>query len=369
MRKLVQLLSLVAIGGISFELAIRLDDRIRFKMPMWSPVRSQEDLIVRDELGAHGRPNAQWGKWRMNNLGTRGPDLTPTKPPGTIRVVVLGASETYGLYESPGREFPMQLQDSLNRPLGYPCDDTGIEVLNAANPGMSLPTFTEDLRLRLAPLRPDVVVVYPAPVQYLDIRQPQTAPPDSSGRGRLPGTYALYPRGWERLREGVKSMLPAPIATWLRRRAINASIEGRPSSWRFASVPPTRIEAFERDLARLVGTIREIGAVPLLMTHANKFEPGLALDQDLLTMWERFYPRATGPTLLAFDSAGRDATVRVGRDSAALVVDLAASIPAPRSRWFADYVHFTDEGAGFVAGKLAEAVRRLARCRVDAALR
>src|SRR5580704_16764560 len=103
----------------------------------------------------------------------RGPDIPLAKPPGTLRVVTAGASETFGLYESPDREFPRQLEDTLRARL---CGDP-VEVLNAAIFGMSLPTLEQDLRLRVRPLDPDVVVLYPTPVQYLNDAMPMSATP------------------------------------------------------------------------------------------------------------------------------------------------------------------------------------------------
>jgi hypothetical protein len=82
-------------------------------MPLASPYGSEVDLVTRDSLGAHGRPGAQYLKWSLNALGTRGPEVSPLPGPGVLRVVATGASETFGQSEGPGREYPRQLEDSL----------------------------------------------------------------------------------------------------------------------------------------------------------------------------------------------------------------------------------------------------------------
>ena len=81
--------------------------------PSPSPYGSEVDLVMHDSLGMHGRPGAQYLKWTLNALGTRGPEVSPRPGPGVLRVVATGASETFGQSEGPGREYPRQLEDSL----------------------------------------------------------------------------------------------------------------------------------------------------------------------------------------------------------------------------------------------------------------
>ncbi len=360
MRKLAQLVGLVTVAVIAFELTIRIEDLVRFGMPLWTPVRGPADLMVHDETGVHGRPNVQWRKWRMNNVGTRGPDVRVDPPPGVTRIAIVGASETFGLYESPGLEYPRQLEDSL-RATASCARGAGLEVINAAIPGMSLPTYTQDLSLRLSTLSPDIVVVYPSPVQYLDIGVPRAPRPDSTRSDRLLPSWAGHPRSLEQARDGLKSMLPEPVATWLRARDI-ALARRRLKIEPLDVIPPPRLAAFERDLRQLVGAIRAIGAVPVLVTHANRFTPNTGPDERLLTMWGRFYPLSSGEMLPAFDSAGAVAIATVARDSATVFLDFAGSLPAERSHLFADYVHFTNEGAGRFAGQLAATIRPILGC-------
>src|SRR5688572_1791295 len=98
---------------VVLEMTARAEDWVRYRTPFLSRLREQGELMVRDRVGAHGRPNARYMKWAMNSLGMRGPEVPIAKAPGTIRVATVGASETFGLYESPDREFPRQLEDSL----------------------------------------------------------------------------------------------------------------------------------------------------------------------------------------------------------------------------------------------------------------
>lgn len=352
---------LLLIFAVVFELTCRVEDWVRFRTPFFTPVTSQSDLMQHDEHGIHGRPGARFQKWVMNALGTRGPEASFAKPAGTVRIVTVGASETFGLSESPGREFPRQLEDSLNARLSanecLRATTTRFEVLNAALPGMSLPTIEQDVRNRVVRFGADFIVLYPTPAQYLFEEPPRPARPDSSARaGELSPTGAFRPRMLNRLRNQAKTMLPSFVATWLRRRDTQTAMRNRPPGWRFETLPPDRLEQYRRDLEVLAETVRATGAIPVFMTHANAFmQPGFE-DRHLLYAWERFHPRATGPVIVAFDSAARHVTLEVAREANVIAVDAAAHLVRQSDGIFSDFSHFTDLGAARVASVLAPAL-------------
>jgi hypothetical protein len=353
----------IAVFGLflfTLELTCRIEDWIRFRTPLLSPITSQTDLLLHDRDGISGRPNAGFRKWRMNAIGTRGPEASLEKPPGTVRVVTVGASEMFGMSESPGREFPRQLEDTLNARLASRCraaPPVRFEVLNAGLPGMSLPTVEQGVRNRVRRFGADFIVLYPTPASYLNDEPPFPVRPDSSGRtSDLPRARSLYPRFAGRMREQLKAILPEPVKTWLRRRETTAYVRAKPPGWRFTSIPSDRLAQYDRDLRAVIGTIRSVGAVPIVSTHANAFmRPGFT-DPNLLSAWEKFYPRATGPIIVAFDSAARRVTLDAASDSAALTVDIARQVPSRSEAAFSDFAHFTDRGAALVADALASAL-------------
>src|SRR5688572_20214569 len=106
--------ALLAVAAlVVLEWVSRIEERIGNGIPLTSRVRAPGDLVWFDSAGARGRPNASYRRWHLNALGLRGPEVEATKPPGVYRIVVTGSSETFGLYESKGREYPRQLEDSL----------------------------------------------------------------------------------------------------------------------------------------------------------------------------------------------------------------------------------------------------------------
>ena len=363
MMKLMMGVAHLAVFLAVLELTCRIDDRIRFGTPLMSRVVSSEDLREQDGASIQGRPNARYQKWALNSLGLRGPDVKKERTPGTIRIVAVGGSETFGLTESAGLEYPRQLEDSLNASRARAPHLPAFEVLNAALPGMALPTIEQDLLHRVRTLSPDVVVVYPSPSFYVD-RDPPHAPMDVHPTGALPLSNALYPRIVARWTNSIKGLLPGPVLRWLRQRDIDEEIKQYPPEWRFTSVPDDRLQLYDRDLRSIVGTIRAIGAEPVLITHGNAFMSGtLSRDDDLAQAWVRFYPRSTATTLISFDSVARETTLKVARDSGIVAVDVAASLARLKQPVFSDFVHFTDAGAAHVATALRDpligiAVRR-----------
>ena len=370
LSRIAEVIALPIVFAFSLEAACRIEDWVEFRTPVLARERSQEDLLVRDALGMHGRPGGHFQKWSLNAFGMRGPEVPLAKSADAVRVVTVGASETFGLYESPGREYPRQLEDTLNahlKRLPSACEQSRAQVLNAAMPGMSLPTIEQDVRLRISPLRPDFVVVYATPAAYLDDVLPVAARRITTGAVlALPARFALHPRVADRIRVQIKSLLPTVIQDRIRRKQIAAMLAEHPSGWRFESVPPERLEKFEADLRQLVGSIRSVGATPVLMTHANRFVGSRTPDIAALRAWEKFYPRASGQTIVAFDSVARRATLAIARDSQAVVVDLTPVLARTNGSAFADFSHFTDSGAALAAEtasrSLLAAMRTNTRC-------
>ncbi len=363
-----RLAALVLVGLsvlVGLELATRTEDWLAYGTPFLSRFRGPEELLIRTRYGMHGRPAAQYQHWTMNNLGFRGPEADSVKPPGRIRVIAAGASEMFGLYESRNHEVARQLEDSLRARLAGSCGAAQPEVWNGALPGMTLPTITQDMRLRLVGFDPDVVVLYATPAFYLAGRVPQAARPDSTGTPWQPGlTRAFYPRSWARVRDQLKSLTPGVVETMIRTRRVEQRVRRRGPGWRYTALPADRVMEFEAELRRFVGAVRAIGAEPVLATHGNAFwrgsvSPGLS---KWRVAWEKFHPRATAEVLVAFDSAAREAVVRVANDSAVVVADVASRVALTPRSGFADYAHFNDQGAAVAAGTMAEgAVTVIAR--------
>lgn len=349
----------VVFGGIA-ELTSRIEDWIEHRTPLLSPYTSQNDLLVRDADGVHGRRNATFEKWSMNGLGMRGPAADSLKPAGTVRVVTAGASEAFGVYESPDMEFPRQLEDSLNVLVaaGRCSRDIGrFEVLNAAFRGMTLPTVEQDLARRVSRFDPDVVVYYPTPTQYLQVEVPTAAEPDSTGAAAaLAGGLFARMRFFHRFRAEAQQTIPSFVGRRSRDVRLRRALAAQPDGWLFESPPPQRLRAYEEALGGLVDTASRIAGSVVLATHANAFSPDRPRNQAYVEAWSSTYPRATGEATVEFDSLAALATERVAGESGVTLADVRSVLSAEGPTAFGDFSHFTDQGSGVAAGVLARSV-------------
>jgi len=85
----------------------RIDDRLTYQAPFFGEYSFDRLTAVRGGA-ASWRTRRSLREWRMNNMGFRGRDLKLAKD--RPRIVVLGASESFGIYEAPGKEYPAQLE-------------------------------------------------------------------------------------------------------------------------------------------------------------------------------------------------------------------------------------------------------------------
>jgi len=102
------------------------------------------------------------GTARINNHGFRGDDFTLEKPPGTLRVVVLGASSTFGYFDRDEETYPAYLEDELRealaeQPLG---GFTSVEVLNFGIPHLESDQIRALFEAEALGVDPDVVTFY-----------------------------------------------------------------------------------------------------------------------------------------------------------------------------------------------------------------
>ena len=358
-----QWLPLLLLMFVVLEVVTRLEERISHGVPLLSRVASPGDLVWMHPDGARGRHGARYQKWSLNQLGFRGPEISPVPDAGTTRVVVVGASETFGLYESPNREYSRQLEDSLRAHATAACGTKAkpIEVVNAALPGLATPSMERLVNDVVGPTRPAVIVLYPSPGFYLNPKAPTPTRGVAGADTTLPVRNALHIRVVGRAERQLKALIPGPVKGVLRKMVLQRRPAG-PSAPRFLDAPADRLAQFENDLRRLIGVARTTGANVVLMGHANAtMEPAFS-DSVLIGAWVYQFPRATGKALVDFHARAYEFERELARDSGVVFVDLPAAFA---NRWkgsFADFVHFTDAGSGIVAATLAETLRTSLTC-------
>jgi lysophospholipase L1-like esterase len=329
---------------VAAEVTSRFDDWLFFGTPLLASPDRESDLTVHDEHGIHGRPGGRFRKWKLNGLGFRGAEVEERPAPGMVRVLVLGASETFGLYESEGNEYPAVLGRLLAEQ-----SHGKVEVINGAMAGISVRSMVPYWRKWLARLRPDVVVIYPSPLFYVDDEPPKEPPETPPVAGR-PG---LRSRFGERIFDTLRRFT---LLRWLRQEMLTRSRDDT-----FPEVPADRLERFTSDLRSLVETIRTDGAEPVLLTHAIKASnPPRPEDTNDLKAMQVFFPRATPEILVAFEEAAANAERTLARQEKVPLID-PAQFNGQR-KLFADLVHWNDDGsrefADFLAAELTPLLPR-----------
>lgn len=335
-RILLRLLSCGIVAVATLELCARLDDYFSYGASIFEPYQIDQ-IYEFDSLGRRGKPNAQFRKWKLNSLGYRGPELQT----GSTRIVVFGASETFGLYESPDHEFPRVLERRLNEGAGR---GHRFDVVNVAYAGM--PTTAMILRVPeiAARIQPRFGVVYPTPANYIWL-------PWLKGEQKASRLPKFEFRLKEHIKTALKTVIPKELQNWARSREINRSVLAYGKV--MDRVPQANVDRYQNDLRTLGKRLREHGIEPVFLTHASRFHDSLtAEDRDVLVSWRKFYPMLSEQGFIDMERRMNDAT-RALTAEGFTVIDIARKIP-PGSDYFADFTHFTDEGSKLVAEAVSE---------------
>jgi GDSL-like Lipase/Acylhydrolase family len=88
----------------------------------------------------------------INSLGYRGPEINKKKPPGTVRILCLGDSGTYGHYVNDDETFPFYLQQR------FVGEHLPVEVINAGVPDTTIVDEWYYLKRSIA-IEPDIVIL------------------------------------------------------------------------------------------------------------------------------------------------------------------------------------------------------------------
>lgn len=334
-----RVLGWLLLAVVTLEICGRTEDTVRYGAPFWGNY-DNESLYTYDSQGKHGRPNASYLKWKLNEAGYRGPALRS----GTYRIACIGSSETFGLYESPENEWPRQLERELNHQAGQNI----FEVVNTAYLGMALSTSLRRLDPMMQLLRPRLVLIYPSYATYISPVYAE-APP-----GVIPPPRPVQSRLMSRIKELLKNSLPEGLQDRLREFQVQRESRRLHVMDR---LPEASVEQFADDLDAMVRKIRAQGAEVVLITHANRFGNSVQPDERwLLTAWRKFYPELRENGFLDMERRMSDVVRQTGVRDSVVVIDAASHLqPGPKN--FAEFVHFTDDGAHAMASLVAQGLQ------------
>ena len=182
-----------------------------------------------------------------NRLGLRGPDVTSEKDVQTLRIAVLGGSSAFGYFASDGQEAARLLETSL--------DNQGrkVEVINGGVPGYNLYQHIHRYQNVVAPLKPDLVILY---LGWNDLTYIVSEEPTSSQfqrRGLAPG--------WERM------LGKSTLYTFLAYRLFPRPPKFAPTAGMNRTATEDGAHQFRSNLSRLLDEINSSGATAIVCSQ------------------------------------------------------------------------------------------------------
>ena len=283
-------------------------------------------------------PRLREWNYYLDAHALRGKRFAIPKPAGTVRVVCLGTSSTWGhgIDETSGLDYPSLLGDALRERMpGVP-----IEVVNAGVSGASTPRLLSFLREVLLGFEPDIVVFS---LSYNDA----TFLTRFDEQGWIetlsePGAHV----GWLDRLLAARDM-DRGLGDAARFQAARARFGGDSlAAWRAAvGDGPTPADRFERALHDVTDLLQSRGIAVVLVKEAQRGDE----------------PRDWKPELYA-------AIDRIGESHGARVVDPKPALEAAGGNSvFMDPVHLTPRGNRAQAGAIAPVVAELIAQRRGAA--
>lgn len=249
--KVILLLSSLVFSAITMEILLRVTTDDAFPR---APYPNIEWLVQEPVLGWRNQSGFRTdassereyrGEVRINARGFHGVEVPETKAPGSLRIICLGDSGTFGIWweVAPEREPPAVLVASNGYPhaLSTLLQQQGredVEVVNAGVLGYTTSHGLRQLATKLLELTPDIITVR---FGYNDHSMAWN-PALRSREPSLPTVRALLYRhhNWKLIRLG--------MATYQRMSFLH------PDS---GSVPWVTVDRFERNLERFIEVARE----------------------------------------------------------------------------------------------------------------
>ena len=269
--------ALIALSFVIFLIAGEVGSRILYVYITPSQGRAAVETIMKgklesNDLGIQPHPyilyinKPDWsykGFEQHNSLGHRGPEIEPEPEEGTVRILILGGSTTYGwLVDDPKEAWPAQLENILSRRT-----NRTVEVINAGlNHGTSAELLSQYM-YRDRFLGADVVVFHGGGNDVGPMLFDEYFP-----------DYRNY-RAWEASEVADRPLEPTILKShfvrvfyswWLRGakligfRSAISPITWIPSEEAIRNVKKNQPIGFRRNVEALVRNVIEDGALPVL---------------------------------------------------------------------------------------------------------
>jgi len=337
-----------AVASMLWAFGLLLGGEASLRVRAWYRHGSQApvaDIYQADEgLGRRLKPGAVLAgserRLSINRLGFRGPEIPLPKPPGTLRIAVLGDSTTFGLEASDDASVWVE---RMAAELNERSTPTRFDAVNGGVPGYTLADSAKLLEERIAILDPDFVVINQAATDISAHARRQFG--DSA---RTVASSASLARIFQE---------HSLLVNLLRQNTAALSARLIPQRRR-DGLDERGIIAYAARLQTLVEACKRPGRTALLCTVPRSFgDPSAPTDQFTLAASALAHNPALSLDGLnsAFDRYNH-AIRRVAEAANAPLVDLDRLVPR-RADYFVDAVHLNDAGHALVGKLVAQVIQ------------
>jgi lysophospholipase L1-like esterase len=345
--KLVALVfSSVALAVVLGELALRAAVGLGYFPTLKSPNPPLDTRALPGHYYVHPyssyamKPGYRDERQSINSLGLRGREIPLQKPAGEYRVVALGGSTTYGIYNDDRHTYPLAMETALRRDLGT----DRVQVINAGLVGATSADNLHRMLTEILPLEPDLLVIY---FGFNDI-VPRVFNDFSMDYYHFRKTDPYVRNWWSQFvsyRLALRALFPVAFSA-------NANLVNY--IWKFENLPEsdadkianfnrTSAAAFERNVEQIIRLAQANGVKVVLSTFA--------IDADRPN-WMYYVPAELWPRGVADNNA---ATRRLAERFQLPLIDFY-SYGIANKTLFHDSIHPTDAGNALQGELFAQTV-------------
>ncbi len=329
--------TLVLMLAIS-EVAVRVRQQLKYGSAATLEEQFTVDPKIRLRVPVAGFSR---GHVHVNSLGFRGDELSVRKAPGTLRVAFLGASTTWCAEVSSNEAVWAHLVAADLRRAFAPVQ---VDYVNAGVPGYTMESILNALKNRVAPLDPDVIVIYEASnnltgeMRHLAVRQ-GIIPSEQFQDVSWPARYSLL---WHLAEKNLKLLAAERTA----RSTAHLVIESDKLGAHYRQV-----------LTDVVVEAKRHAKVVALATFSIQPRREQTPERKLQASSSALYymPFLHPDTIIAAFERYNQVAREVARENGLLLIEGENDIPGDM-RHFNDSVHFTDAGSEAMARRVSTAL-------------
>jgi len=311
----------------------------------------------------HNVPNMTHQKWKINSFGFRGKEIDFEKKERGIRIVCLGGSESFGFYESEGKEWPSQLGEMLRDKFQT------VEVINVSVAGLRVTQRKDYVGKYVLPLKPDFMIIFHQRIlEYVkeSIRGVKGKEGPSRRRGKKlkniedASISVFAKRAFSKIEDVLMRCCPQKFITKYRLKTLRRRIRKKEKKYLIHKepmneVPDNIVFEYEGDLKAFIHYLKENHIVPILSTFPALVTPfNRDIHEEILLATRLiFCIELSENGILHALRVLNDTMRKVAKEENLILIDNENLIPKTRE-YFGDNFHYTDKGAEFLAGNICD---------------